>query len=168
MFSSLVASLTPTIACTVYMTPRPCFWLSASRCISGFQSASHLDGCAVSSQDALISNIGRRDTATSAADPTQPWLELDVFESPSVKQDACSWNEHVGTVDIEVVPRATMSGGSASGGGLMPKFHIFVDGQPYGPFSKARECIPHERSFRALLCSASDPLDVLCRFVVVH
>jgi hypothetical protein len=87
----------------------------------------------------LISNVGRRDTALAAADPTKPWLELDAFESPSAKQDALSWNEHVGTVDIEVVPRAMTSGGGPSGGGLVKKFHIFVDGQPYGPFSKVRE-----------------------------
>lgn len=60
-------------------------------------------------------------------------------EHPSVK-DACLWNEHVGTVDVDLVPSA-MQSPSAGGGGRgrhSDKFHIFVDGQPYGPFSKAR------------------------------
>eukprot|EP01043_Picozoa_sp_COSAG02_P093849 COSAG02_NODE_30338_length_553_cov_0.834802_2_plen_79_part_01 len=78
------------------------------------------------SQDVLISNVGRRDTALAAADPTKPWLELDAFESPSAKQDASSWNEHVGTLDVEVVSRAMVPGGGPSGGRSSGKFHIFV------------------------------------------
>ncbi len=92
----------------------------------------------------------------AAADPTKPWLELDVFESPNAKQDASSWNEHVGTLDVEVVPRVAAAGGGSSGGRPSSKFHIFVDGQPYGPFSKVREICCIQTLVCALSCSASD------------
>lgn len=82
-------------------------------------------------KEAVLTNIARRDTPIAAADPTKPWMELDVIEAPSAKSDAIAWNEHVGSLEVEVAPRA-----GGGGGGMMSMFHVFVDGQPYGPFSR--------------------------------
>ena len=83
-------------------------------------------------QGVLLSNIARRDTRTAAANPTDPWLELEVAEQGGRKTSKSSadgtWNEHVASVDVEVA-----SGALAD---LTNMFHVFVDGQPYGPFQR--------------------------------
>ena len=50
--------------------------------------------------------MARRDTRTAAADPAQPWLELDVTEAPHAKAEA-SWNEHVGSLEVAVAKGIT-------------------------------------------------------------
>ena len=82
-----------------------------------------------------MSNIARRDTKTSAASPSDPWLELEVADNMAKKgrqgpSSEGTWNEHVASVDIEVA-----SGALAD---LTNMFHVFVDGQPYGPFQRVR------------------------------
>ena len=86
-------------------------------------------------QGVLVSNIARRDTRTSAASPLDPWLELEVADNMAKKgrqgpSSEGTWNEHVASVDIEVA-----SGALAD---LTNMFHVFVDGQPYGPFQRVR------------------------------
>lgn len=90
----------------------------------------------------LLSNIARRDTRTAAANPSDPWLELEVAEQGGRKTsknsgvDGVAWNEHVASVDVEVA-----SGALAD---LTNMFHVFVDGQPYGPFQRVSAQKPLE------------------------
>ena len=78
--------------------------------LTGDESSEPITAPPKAVKEVVLSNVARRDTRTAAADPAQPWLELDVAEAPHAKAEA-SWNEHVGSLEVQIAPRPGGGGG---------------------------------------------------------
>ena len=81
--------------------------------LTGDESSEPITAPPKAVKEVVLSNVARRDTRTAAADPAQPWLELDVTEAPHAKAEA-SWNEHVGSLEVQIAPRPGGGGGMST------------------------------------------------------